>query len=172
MSSGAPPRTSWSSTCLRGTGGRAAHHRAAKCRSPRPVIVSTPQDLALIDARPPAGRSRMFQGRRQRARLLGVVENMSYFICPESATSGHGDIFGHGGRAANEGREARRAVFSARCRSSWAIREGPRNAGRPGGRDPAPRWPATRRFYREIAGRRAADQLKRSRGGEGPRRRS
>src|SRR6185436_2673788 len=54
------------------------------------VIVSTPQDLALIDAR--RGIS-MF--RRVNVPVLGIVENMSMFICPECGT--RSDIFGHGG---------------------------------------------------------------------------
>ena len=54
------------------------------------VIVSTPQDLALIDARRGIA---MF--RRVNVPVLGVVENMSYFLCPECGT--RSDIFGHGG---------------------------------------------------------------------------
>jgi len=54
------------------------------------VIVSTPQDLALIDARRGVA---MF--RRVNVPVLGVVENMSYFLCPECGT--RSDIFGHGG---------------------------------------------------------------------------
>ncbi|MEW6254491.1 MAG: Mrp/NBP35 family ATP-binding protein [Pseudomonadota bacterium] len=54
------------------------------------VIVSTPQDLALIDARRGIA---MFQ--RVNVPLLGVVENMSTFICPHCG--GRSDIFGHGG---------------------------------------------------------------------------
>ena len=54
------------------------------------VIVSTPQDLALIDARRGIG---MF--RRVNVPVLGIVENMSYFQCPECGT--RADIFGHGG---------------------------------------------------------------------------
>ena len=54
------------------------------------VIVSTPQDLALIDAR--RGIS-MF--RRVNVPVLGIVENMSYFLCPECGT--RSDIFSHGG---------------------------------------------------------------------------
>ena len=45
------------------------------------VIVSTPQDLALIDARRGIG---MF--RRVNVPVLGIVENMSYFQCPECGT--------------------------------------------------------------------------------------
>ena len=54
------------------------------------VIVSTPQDLALIDARRGAA---MFN--RVNVPVLGIVENMSYFLCPECGT--RSDIFGHGG---------------------------------------------------------------------------
>jgi ATP-binding protein involved in chromosome partitioning len=54
------------------------------------VIVSTPQDLALIDARRGVA---MF--RRVDVPVLGVVENMSYFLCPQCGT--RSDIFGHGG---------------------------------------------------------------------------
>ena len=54
------------------------------------VIVSTPQDLALIDARKGLN---MF--RRVDVPVLGIVENMSYFIAPD--TGNRYDIFGHGG---------------------------------------------------------------------------
>ncbi|MGQ0682154.1 Mrp/NBP35 family ATP-binding protein, partial [Bradyrhizobium sp.] len=54
------------------------------------VIVSTPQDLALIDARKGLA---MFQ--RVQVPVLGIVENMSYFQCPQCGT--RSDIFGHGG---------------------------------------------------------------------------
>jgi ATP-binding protein involved in chromosome partitioning len=54
------------------------------------VIVSTPQDLALVDARRGIA---MF--RRVNVPVLGIVENMSYFQCPECGT--RSDIFGHGG---------------------------------------------------------------------------
>jgi ATP-binding protein involved in chromosome partitioning len=54
------------------------------------VIVSTPQDLALIDARRGVA---MF--RRVNVPVLGLVENMSYFQCPHCGT--RSDIFGHGG---------------------------------------------------------------------------
>ena len=58
------------------------------------VIVSTPQDLALIDARKGLN---MF--RKVDVPILGIIENMSYFICPDCG--GQHDIFGHGG-ARNE----------------------------------------------------------------------
>ena len=54
------------------------------------VIVSTPQDLALIDARRGVA---MFK--RVSVPVLGVVENMSYFLCPNCGT--RSDIFSHGG---------------------------------------------------------------------------
>ncbi|HMK70449.1 MAG TPA: Mrp/NBP35 family ATP-binding protein [Xanthobacteraceae bacterium] len=54
------------------------------------VIVSTPQDLALIDARRGIA---MF--RRVNVPVVGIVENMSMFICPHCGT--RSDIFGHGG---------------------------------------------------------------------------
>jgi ATP-binding protein involved in chromosome partitioning len=57
------------------------------------VIVSTPQDLALIDARKGIG---MF--RKTDVPLLGLVENMSYFTCATCGT--RHDIFGHGGAEA------------------------------------------------------------------------
>jgi ATP-binding protein involved in chromosome partitioning len=54
------------------------------------VIVSTPQDIALIDARRGV---RMFE--RTRVPVLGLVENMSFFCCP--ACGHRSEIFGHGG---------------------------------------------------------------------------
>ncbi len=54
------------------------------------VIVSTPQDLALIDARKGLA---MFQ--KVNVPVLGIVENMSYFLCPHCG--GRSDIFSHGG---------------------------------------------------------------------------
>jgi len=54
------------------------------------VIVSTPQDLALIDARKGLN---MF--RKVNVPVLGIVENMSTFICPHCGE--RSDIFGHGG---------------------------------------------------------------------------
>src|SRR4029077_21113682 len=60
------------------------------------VIVSTPQDLALIDARKGLA---MFE--RTQVPVLGIVENMSTFICPNCGYESH--IFGHGGaRAVSE----------------------------------------------------------------------
>ena len=57
------------------------------------VIVSTPQDLALIDARKGLN---MF--RKVNVPLLGIIENMSHFLCTDCGA--RHDIFGHGGAAA------------------------------------------------------------------------
>ncbi len=54
------------------------------------VIVSTPQDIALIDARKGLN---MF--RKVDVPVLGIIENMSLFICPNCGHESH--IFGHGG---------------------------------------------------------------------------
>jgi ATP-binding protein involved in chromosome partitioning len=57
------------------------------------VIVSTPQDIALIDARRGV---RMFE--RTKVPVLGLIENMSLFVCPNCNHESH--IFGHGGAKA------------------------------------------------------------------------
>ncbi|MEL6920697.1 MAG: iron-sulfur cluster carrier protein ApbC [Pseudomonadota bacterium] len=54
------------------------------------VIISTPQDIALIDARKGLN---MFN--KVEVPILGIVENMSYFLCPSCGD--RSDIFGHGG---------------------------------------------------------------------------
>ncbi|HTT97813.1 MAG TPA: Mrp/NBP35 family ATP-binding protein [Rhizomicrobium sp.] len=54
------------------------------------VIVSTPQDLALIDARKAIA---MFE--KTKIPILGIVENMSTYVCPSCGHESH--IFGHGG---------------------------------------------------------------------------
>jgi ATP-binding protein involved in chromosome partitioning len=54
------------------------------------VIVSTPQDIALIDAR--RGLA-MFN--KVNVPVLGIIENMSYFLCPHCGE--RSDIFSHGG---------------------------------------------------------------------------
>jgi ATP-binding protein involved in chromosome partitioning len=66
---------------------------AQKVKLAGAVIVSTPQDIALIDARKGL---EMFH--KVSVPVLGIVENMSYYCCPEC---GHrADIFGHGGARA------------------------------------------------------------------------
>jgi len=54
------------------------------------IIVSTPQDLALIDA-----RKGLAMFRKTHVPILGIVENMSVFVCPHCGQESH--IFGHGG---------------------------------------------------------------------------
>lgn len=61
------------------------------------VIVSTPQDLALIDA-----RKAITMFRKVEIPLLGIIENMSYFLAPD--TGARYDIFGHGGARAEADR--------------------------------------------------------------------
>jgi ATP-binding protein involved in chromosome partitioning len=57
------------------------------------VVVSTPQDLALIDA-----RKGLAMFRKVGVPVLGIIENMSYFVCPKCGE--HADVFGHGGAQA------------------------------------------------------------------------
>jgi ATP-binding protein involved in chromosome partitioning len=110
------------------------------------IIVSTPQDLALIDAR--RGIS-MFN--RVNVPVLGVVENMSYFLCPECGT--RSDIFGHGGAR----REAERlgVPFLGEVPLHMEIRE-KSDAGLPVVAT-APDGPHAR-IYRDIAAR-VRDQM-------------
>lgn len=54
------------------------------------VIVSTPQDIALLDA-----RKGMNMFRKVDVNVLGIVENMSYFACPHCGE--RTDVFSHGG---------------------------------------------------------------------------
>lgn len=78
------------------------------------VIVSTPQDLALIDARKGLN---MFK--RVDVPVLGIVENMSYFLCPDCG--GRHDIFGHGGARAEA--ERLRVPFLGEVPLTMKIRE-------------------------------------------------
>ncbi len=57
------------------------------------IVVTTPQDVALQDA-----RKAIMMFRQVRVEILGIVENMSYFECPNCETRTH--IFHHGGGAA------------------------------------------------------------------------
>jgi ATP-binding protein involved in chromosome partitioning len=116
------------------------------------VIVSTPQDLALIDARRGVA---MF--RRVNVPVLGVVENMSYFLCPQCGA--RSDIFGHGG--ARHEAERLGVPFLGEVPLDMAIRE-TSDSGRPVvATDPDGAHAA---IYREIATK-VRDQL---RGGGGP----
>ena len=57
------------------------------------VIVSTPQDVALLDA-----RKAMDMFKKTETPVLGLIENMSSYICPNCGHEAH--IFGHGGAKA------------------------------------------------------------------------
>lgn len=78
------------------------------------VIVSTPQDLALIDARKGIA---MFK--RVEVPILGIIENMSYFLCPSCGT--RSDVFGHGGARAEA--ESLGVPFLGEVPLHMAIRE-------------------------------------------------
>ena len=78
------------------------------------VIVSTPQDIALIDA---VKGINMFK--RVNVPILGLIENMSYYICEKC---GHrADIFGHAG--AKKTAEAMGETFLGEIPLHYAIRE-------------------------------------------------
>jgi ATP-binding protein involved in chromosome partitioning len=85
------------------------------------IIVSTPQDLALIDARRGIA---MFD--KVSIPVLGIIENMSYFICPHC--QGRSDIFGHGG--ARHEADKRGVAFLGEVPLDIAIRE-TSDSGRP-----------------------------------------
>jgi ATP-binding protein involved in chromosome partitioning len=98
------------------------------------VVVSTPQEVALIDVR--RGVS-MFE--KTHVPILGVIENMAYFVDPSGAQI---PIFGHGGARATA--QALGAPFLGEIPIEVALREAC-DAGRPlvaGGTDSA----ATRAF--------------------------
>ncbi|PPJ47609.1 Fe-S-binding ATPase [Rhizobium sp. KAs_5_22] len=103
------------------------------------VIVSTPQDLALIDARKGLN---MFN--KVEVPVLGIVENMSYFIAPD--TGARYDIFGHGGARAEAERIG--VPFLGEVPLTIAIRE-TSDAGTPVVVSD-PQGPQAR-VYREIA---------------------
>ncbi len=78
------------------------------------VVVSTPQDLALIDARRAVA---MFA--QVKTPVLGLFENMSYFLCPHCG--GRSDIFAHGGAEAEAQKNGLRFLGAAPL--DMAIRE-------------------------------------------------
>ena len=106
------------------------------------VIVTTPQDIALLDARKGL---KMFE--KVGVPIVGIVENMSIHICSNCGHEEH--IFGEGGARAHV-RRLQRAVPGRRCRSTSASASRPIRAGRP--------WWPTRtariaEIYRGIARR-------------------
>ncbi len=85
-----------------------------KVKTDGAVIVSTPQDIALIDA---VKGINMFK--RVNVPILGIIENMSYYICEKC---GHrADIFGHEG--ARKTAEAMGETFLGEIPLHYAIRE-------------------------------------------------
>lgn len=78
------------------------------------VVVSTPQDLALIDARKAIA---MFE--KTNIKILGLIENMSFHICPNCGHEDH--IFGHGG--AREEASKRSVPFLGEIPLNAKIRE-------------------------------------------------
>lgn len=85
------------------------------------VIVTTPQEVALIDARKAA---KMFE--KVSVPLLGLIENMSYFLCPGDGKKYY--IFGQGGGKREA--EKLKTTFLAEIPLEMEIREGG-DAGRP-----------------------------------------
>ncbi|ACA20259.1 MRP protein-like protein [Methylobacterium sp. 4-46] len=105
------------------------------------VIVSTPQDLALIDA-----RRGVTMFKRVEVPILGIVENMATFVCPHCGQASA--IFGHGG--ARHEAERLGVPFLGEVPLTMAIRESS-DAGRPVvAVDPDGPQAA---IYREIAAR-------------------
>jgi ATP-binding protein involved in chromosome partitioning len=111
------------------------------------VIISTPQDLSLIDA-----RRGLAMFRKVNVPVLGIVENMSYFQCPHCGTKS--DIFGHGG--ARHEAEKLGVPFLGEVPLHMAIRASS-DAGSPVV-DSEPDGPHAA-IYRAIAGQ-VRDQLK------------
>ncbi|MET4385328.1 ATP-binding protein involved in chromosome partitioning [Bradyrhizobium sp. F1.4.3] len=111
------------------------------------VIISTPQDLSLIDA-----RRGLAMFKKVNVPVLGIVENMSYFQCPHCGTKS--DIFGHGG--ARHEAEKLGVPFLGEIPLHMAIRASS-DAGSPVV-DSEPDGPHAA-IYRAIAGQ-VRDQLK------------
>ena len=111
------------------------------------VIVSTPQDLALIDARRGVA---MFK--RVNVPVLGIIENMSYFLCPNCGT--RSDIFGYGG--ARKEAERQGVPFLGQVPLHMTIRE-KSDSGLPVVA-PEPDSPHAK-IYRDIAGK-VLEQIK------------
>ena len=105
--------------CGRGQSNTTAGMGRAPC--PPASQLATPQDLSLIDARRAVA---MFA--RVEVPVIGIVENMSYFICPHC--QGRSDIFAHGG--ARHEAERLGVPFLGEVPLDMAIRE-TSDSGRP-----------------------------------------
>ncbi len=90
------------------------------------VIVTTPQDIALLDARKGL---KLFE--KVNVPILGIVENMAIHICSNCGHAEH--IFGAGGgeRMASGWRASMASSISAACRSTSASASRPTRALRP-----------------------------------------
>ena len=115
------------------------------------VIVSTPQDVALIDA-----TRAMDMFRKAGVPVLGMVENMSYFVAPD--TGKRYDIFGHGGAKATA--ERMNVPFLGEVPIGLQVREGG-DAGTPVviGHPETPEAEALRQIARNLAGRVSVQSL-------------
>jgi ATP-binding protein involved in chromosome partitioning len=102
------------------------------------IIVSTPQDLALIDARRGIA---MFN--KVAVPVLGIIENMSYFLCPYCGA--RSDIFAHGGAKIEAAKHG--VPFLGEVPLDIAIREHS-DEGRPSAADPKS---GHAEIFREIA---------------------
>jgi ATP-binding protein involved in chromosome partitioning len=111
------------------------------------IIISTPQDLSLIDA-----RRGLAMFKKVNVPVLGIIENMSYFQCPHCGTKS--DIFGHGG--ARHEAERLGVPFLGEIPLHISIRTAS-DEGRPVV-DSEPKGPHAA-IYREI-GAKVRDQLK------------
>ena len=106
------------------------------------VIVSTPQDLALIDATREIG---LFE--QGGVPLIGMVENMAGYLCPHCGEAS--DPFGHGG--AEDAAKTGGLPFLGRIPLALAIREGS-DAGEPPAAGSGPLADAYMAIARQIAG--------------------
>jgi ATP-binding protein involved in chromosome partitioning len=116
------------------------------------VIVSTPQDVALLDAR---RGIRMFE--KVKVPVLGLIENMSVFCCP--ACGHRTEIFGHGGARAEAARMG--TEFLGELPLTLAIREladagTPIVAARPEGAEAAAYRAIAARLWQKLEGEGAA----------------
>lgn len=109
------------------------------------IIVSTPQDVALLDARKALN---MFE--KTKTPVVGLIENMSHYICPTCGSEAH--IFGHGG--AREEAERHNLPFLGEIPLELDIRLAG-DGGTPIAATDSPHAEA----YRQIAARLIADGL-------------
>ena len=71
---------------------------AQKAKVTGAIVVSTPQDVALLDVRKALN---MFE--KTNVPVVGMIENMSTYVCPDCGHEAH--LFGHGGAAAEAERQ-------------------------------------------------------------------